>query len=186
MKKLLCKWLFHLLGWTYVVTVPDYKKCILCVAPHTSNWDFFYGKLYYTMLGKQAMFLMKKEMFVWPLGWFFRRMGGIPVDRSHKTHLTDRLASLAKRSEHFRLTITPEGTRSLNPDWKVGFYYIALKAGVPILLYGLDYKKKQVVCTQALFPSGNLEEDMDKIKHYFEHFGAKHPAQFTVGKFHNK
>lgn len=181
MKQRICKWLFHLLGWNYVVTVPDYDKCILCVAPHTSNWDFFYGKLFYMMQGKWAMFLMKKELFVGPLGWFFRKIGGIPVDRSHKTHLTDRMADLAKHSTRFQLTVTPEGTRSLNPDWKVGFYFIALKAHLPILLYGIDYKYKKIICTKAIIPSGDLEADMKEIKSYYKTFHGKHPEQFSVG-----
>lgn len=181
MKQRICKWLFQVLGWSYIVTVPDYKKCILCVAPHTSNWDFFYGKLFYMMQGKWAMFLMKKELFVGPLGWFFRRMGGIPVDRSHKTHLTDKLAEMAKQATCFQLTVTPEGTRSLNANWKVGFYFIALKANLPILLYGIDYKYKRIVCTKEIIPSGNLEEDLQTIKKYYESFHGKHPEQFTVG-----
>lgn len=181
MKQRFCRWLFHLLGWSYIVTVPDYKKCILCVAPHTSNWDFFYGKLFYMMLGKWSMFLMKKELFVGPLGWFFKRIGGIPVDRSHKTHLTDRLAESARHSAQFQLTVTPEGTRSLNANWKVGFYFIALKASLPILLYGIDYKKKMIICTKVIHPTGNLNADMNEIKRYYQDFQGKHPDQFTVG-----
>lgn len=170
-----------MLGWTTEVTVPDYKKCILCVAPHTSNWDFFYGKLFYMMQGKWALFLMKKEWFIGPLGWLFRRMGGIPVDRSHKTHLTDRLAEKAKKDEQFQLTVTPEGTRSLNDKWKVGFYFIALKAGLPILLYAIDYKYKKIVCTKVIIPSGDLDKDMEDIKQYYKKFHGRHPERFTVG-----
>ena len=70
---------FGLLGWKEDVRVPRYDKCIICVAPHTSNWDFIIAKLYYWAIGRSAGFLMKKEWFVGPLGWMFRRMGGIPV-----------------------------------------------------------------------------------------------------------
>ena len=92
----------------------------------------------------KSNFLMKKEWFFWPLGPIFRRMGGIPVWRSKQTSMTDNLAETAMRLPIFQLCITPEGTRKLNPEWKRGFYYIAQKAGIPILLYGVDYEKKLI------------------------------------------
>ena len=90
----------------------------------------------------QSNFLMKKEWFFFPLGILFKRLGGIPVIRQKKTSMTDSMAEAAKAAKTFHLCITPEGTRSANPDWKKGFYFIALKAGLPILLYGVDYEKK--------------------------------------------
>ena len=77
--------------------------------------------------------------------------------------------------------ITPEGTRSPNPDWKKGFYFIALKAGLPILLYGVDYEKKLIRCTKTIIPTGNLEDDMREIKLYFKDFKGKKPENFTIG-----
>ncbi len=180
MKRKLCGLLFRWLGWTYEVSVPDYKKCILCVAPHTSNWDFFFGKLFYAMQGKWALFLMKKEWFIGPLGYFLRKMGGIPVDRNGKHHLTDALARKAHESERFQLTVTPEGTRKRNAHWKAGFYFIALKAKLPILLYAIDYKLKKISCTKVIFPSGDMEKDMKEIKAYYRRCTGKHPAQFAT------
>ena len=127
--------LFQRLGWSEEVTVEHREKCILCVAPHTSNWDFILGQLYYRSKGRTAGFLMKKEWFFWPLGILFRKLGGIPVYRSKKTSLTDMLAERIKDVTHFELAVTPEGTRSKVKKWKRGFYFIALKAGIPIQLY---------------------------------------------------
>ena len=124
---------------------------------------------------------MKKEWFFWPLGVFFRKMGGIPVWRSKHTSMTDNLASEAQKRDSFGLCITPEGTRSLNPDWKKGFYFIALKAKLPIYLYGLDYTKRQIQCTEVIFPSGDVAKDMNKIKLYFKDFKGKKPEKFTIG-----
>lgn len=70
--------------------------------------------------------------------------------------MTEQLAEVAKNSDHFCLTITPEGTRSLSPNWKNGFYYIALNAKIPILLYGVDYTKV-IQCTRTIYPSGDIE-----------------------------
>lgn len=171
------------MGWKAEVDQPIPEKCILCVAPHTSNWDFFIGKVYYTALGRTSNFLMKKEWFFWPLGSLFRRMGGIPVERSRHTSMTDQLAQRAMESSHFSLAVTPEGTRSRNPQWKRGFYYIALKAQLPILLYGLDFGTKTIVCKRTLVPSGDVDADMRVIADYFSHFKGKHPENFALPKF---
>ena len=87
----------------------------------------------------------------------------------------------AKKRDCFGLCITPEGTRSLNPEWKKGFYFIALKAGIPILLYGVDYEKKVIQCTKMIIPSGDVEKDMREIKLYFKDFKGKKPEKFSIG-----
>lgn len=172
--------LYKKLGYTKEVTVEHPEKYIICLAPHTSNWDFFYGQLYNNAEGLTANFLMKKEWFFWPLGILFRRMGGIPVFRQKHTSMTDALAETAKKEKNFRLTITPEGTRKANAEWKKGFYFIALKAGIPILLYALDYEKKKIVCTKSIIPSGDVEKDMLEIKQYYKDFKGKKPEQFAI------
>ena len=171
------------MGWKEDVDQPTPDKCIICIAPHTSNWDFFIGKTYYTALGRTSNFLMKKEWFFWPLGPMFRRMGGIPVERSRHTSLTDQLAKLSLESTHFSLAVTPEGTRSRNTEWKRGFYYIALKAKLPILLYGIDFATKTIVCKRTLIPSGDVETDMRIIADYFKNFKGKHPENFALPTF---
>lgn len=174
--------LFRLMGWKMNVTVPQHDKCILCVAPHTSNLDFILGELFYTALGRKAGFLMKKEWFFWPLGTLFRKMGGIPVHRSKHVSLTDLLAQTARERDYFNLAVTPEGTRSRTEEWKRGFYFIALKAGIPIQLFGIDAKNKTIVCTRELFPTGNVEEDMRTIMDYYRQFEglAFYPEKFAV------
>lgn len=173
--------LFRCLGWKLDVTVEHPSKFIIALAPHTSNWDFVIGQLYMHSQGMNINFLMKKEWFFWPLGLLFRRMGGIPVYRSKHTHMTDLLANEAGVRQSFKLCITPEGTRSANPDWKYGFYYIALKAKIPVLLYGVDYEKKLIRCTKSFLPTGDIDNDMRMIKLYFKDFKGKYPNKFTIG-----
>ena len=181
MWKKICNWLLYKqMGWTANVTEDHPDKFIICLAPHTSNWDFVIGQLYSHAENMRMNYLMKKEWFFWPLGWFFRKTGGIPVFRQKKTSMTDALAESARSSEKFRLCITPEGTRKANPEWKKGFYYVALKAGIPILLYGIDYERKLIQCTKSLIPTGNIEEDMRNIKQYYIDFKGKHPESFTI------
>ena len=159
---------------------PD--EWIICLAPHTSNCDFIIGQLYSSAQGMKSNFLMKKEWFFFPLGILFKQMGGIPVIRQKKTSMTDSMAEAAKTAKTFHLCITPEGTLSPNPDCKKGFYFIALKAGIPILLYGVDYEKKLIKCTKTIIPTGDLEADMREIKQYFKGFKGKKPENFTIGE----
>ena len=170
------------MGWTTRIEVEHPDKYILCLAPHTSNWDFIIGLLYSRAEGMKINFLMKKEWFFWPLGGWFRHLGGIPVYRDKHTSMTDALADTARKTPRFRLCVTPEGTRSLNPEWKKGFYFIALKAGIPILIYGLDYQRRLIECKHVMTPSGDVEADMKKIKTYYKDFKGKKPELFTVGK----
>lgn len=170
------------MGWKKEVTEDHPDKYIVCLAPHTSNWDFIIGQLYMRAEGMRTNFMMKKEWFVGPLGVLFRNIGGVPVWRDQKTSLTDNLAQTAKEAKTFSLCITPEGTRSKNPEWKKGFYFIALKAGIPILLYGVDYQKKLIKCTKTIIPNGDLESQMREIKVYYKDFKGKKPELFTIGE----
>ena len=182
MWKKFCNWLLYKqMGWTVKVTENHPDKFIICLAPHTSNWDFLMGQLYSGAAGMKIGFLMKKEWFFWPLGNVFRCLGGIPVHRQKRTSMTDTIANTAREAREFRLCITPEGTRSPNPDWKKGFYFIAQKAELPILLYGLDYEQRLIQCTKTIIPNGDLEGQMSEIKHYFKNFKGKNPENFIVG-----
>lgn len=120
MKQAICRFIYHkLLGWKAKVNVPDFKKCIICAAPHTTNWDLFIGKLFITAIGRESGFLMKKEWFFFPLGIIFRKMGGIPVHRDKRTSMVDQLVQriekvthsiwLLHRKEHVRLIPTGKG-----------------------------------------------------------------------------
>lgn len=174
------KILYGWLGFKEEVTVELPPKYIIALAPHTSNWDFVIGNLYSRAVGIRCKFLMKKEWFFFPLGYFMRRLGGIPVYRNKRMHSTDVIAEQAMSSKEFRLCITPEGTRKANAEWKKGFYYIALKAELPILLYGLDFNERRIVCTKVVIPNGNVDAQMQEIKEYFRHFTGKHPEKFAL------
>lgn len=183
MKKAFYRFIFHrLLGWKTYLTVPNYDKCVICAAPHTSNWDLFIGKLFYGALGRKACFMMKKEWFFFPLGILFKAMGGIPVNRDKRTSMVDQMAERFAKNDQFHLAITPEGTRKANPDWKKGFYYIALKAHVPIVLIGIDYPSKTISATKVVIPTGDFENEMREIKRYFKSFHGKNPANFSTGE----
>lgn len=182
MKKAICSFIyFKLLGWKAVIDVPDYEKYIICAAPHTSNWDFIIGKLFYCAIGRTAGFMMKKEWFFFPLGCLLKAMGGMPINRKKNESTVEAVSKEIKNSKTFHLAITPEGTRSPNPNWKKGFYYIALKADVPIVLIGIDYKTKTITAGKEIMPSGDYEKDIKEIKTYFKQFTGKYPENFQTG-----
>ena len=168
------------MGFSSDFTVEKPTKFILALAPHTSNWDFIIGLLYSYSEDFHCNFLIKKEWFFWPMGVLFRSMGGIPVERNRHVSLTDRVAEAAMKADRFELAVTPEGTRSLATKWKRGFYFIALKAGLPIQLYAIDYKNKRIVCTKELVPSGDVEADMRLIMDYYRPYEGKYPGKFAV------
>lgn len=179
MKQRLFSFIFHkILGWKSDFKVEIPRKSILCVAPHTSNWDLLMGKLFYGANKRKASFMMKKEWFKFPLGYFFRAIGGIPVNRGKKNSLVEQMSQLFKEKDEFNLAITPEGTRKPNPNWKKGFYYIAYGAQVPITLIGIDYTKKTITVGKELIPSGDYEKDIILIKDFFKQFKGKNPANF--------
>lgn len=180
------KWILKVLGWKTLVIVEEPKKSIICVAPHTSNWDFLIGQLYYSALGRKSSFLMKKSWFFFPIGNLLRGLGGIPIDRSKSTSVTDQLAEEFKKRDTLHLAITPEGTRSLVQKWKMGFYHIAVKANVPIQLAYFDYGKKEMGITEIIYPSGDEKADLKKIFDYYKNVEARFPEKFNLSAFNRK
>jgi len=130
---------------------------------------------------------MKKSWLFFPMGSMLRSMGGIPVDRSKRTSVTDQMAEEFKKRENFHLAITPEGTRSLVKKWKMGFYHIAVKAAVPIELAYFDYAKKEMGITTVFYPTGDENADLEKIQEYYKDVIPCHPELFyNPGKLVNK
>jgi len=108
----LLTWIFHRLGWRLDGVIPDYPKFLMAVAPHTSGWDFVIGMLARSALKlNHVKFLGKKELFDGPFGWFFRRVGGTPVDRTASTDLVAQSVQHFSNNERFVLAMAPEGTR---------------------------------------------------------------------------
>jgi 1-acyl-sn-glycerol-3-phosphate acyltransferase len=172
---------FKLLGWKIIGSIPsDLKQYVMVVAPHTSNWDFMVGLAARSILGIDTRYVGKKELFRWPFGWLFRKLGGYPVDRSKNTNFVDAVADLFKEHKEFSICLTPEGTRSYAPNWKTGFYYIALKAGIPVLMVGFDYSSKSVVIEPPFHPSGDIESDIEKMKQFFRKMKGKIPEKGVI------
>lgn len=171
----LAKKLLNMIGWKVVGNYPDVKKFILIVAPHTSNWDFVIGIIARFAMGRKVYFLAKHQLFNPLSGWFFKSLGGFPVHRGKKHDLVEQVVSEFQQHDEFILGITPEGTRSPVTRWKTGFYHIACKAEVPIVMVGFDYQKKEMAIQQPVYPSGDIEKDFSKITAYFSTVKGRYP-----------
>ena len=173
----LLKWM----GWGVEVSVPDLPKAIICVAPHTSNWDFLIGELAIRAVGRKAGFMMKSSWFFFPLGCLFKALGGIPVKRRNKQQsLVDVMVQRFNAEQRLVVAITPEGTRSRTAAWHTGFLRIAREANVPIMLAVIDYRMKKAIINDMFIPTGDTEADMRVIKQYYTPFTRRHPENFTT------
>lgn len=172
--------ILKLFGWKVTVTVPDYPKCVICVAPHTSNWDFILGKLAYASINRKAGFLMKEAWFFFPFGLFFKAIGGIPVPKKRGSELTDAIVNRFNNSSKMTIAVTPEGTRKRTANWRKGFLYIAVGANVPIVLGAIDFSKKEIYLTDTFYPTTDVEVDMKYIKNYYKDFKGIYPEKFTT------
>ncbi|MGB5943560.1 MAG: 1-acyl-sn-glycerol-3-phosphate acyltransferase [Leeuwenhoekiella sp.] len=157
------------LGWKRVGEIPrDIKKMVIIAAPHTSWHDFYMALLYRKIIGLEIKFVGKKELFRWPFGWYFRKVGGMPLDRTPGQNKVQAIASLFEINEELRLTLAPEGTRKKVTEWKTGFYYIALEAKVPIVPVAMDFGKKEHRVAHPFYPTGNIDEDLPKLMSFYE------------------
>ncbi|MBK8519348.1 MAG: 1-acyl-sn-glycerol-3-phosphate acyltransferase [Chitinophagaceae bacterium] len=177
MLRLFLKLYWKFFGWKISGTFPhQYKKIVLAVAPHTHWVDVMTGFIARQALQiEHAKFLGKKELFVWPLGWILRKMGGTPVDRFAKKGMVDQVVALFNAHETFMLGISPEGTRKRVDSLRTGFYHIAKKAGVPIVPIGFDYANRRVVVGDAFFPGEDEAADLKKIIAFYADITGKRP-----------
>lgn len=171
-------------GWSVEITAPRRNKCVICVAPHTSNWDFVLGLSAYRSLGRDANFLMKKFWFFFPMKYLFYHFGGIPVESSRKTgkSLVAQIVDDFGTRSYLNLAVTPEGTRSRQPEWHTGFLRIATEANVPVQLGVIDFANKRIIIKDEIQPSGDVEADMKRVKAYYAQYSdaAKFPEKFAL------
>lgn len=170
-----CRWLMKLTGWQFEGELPTNGRYIIIVGPHTSNWDFIIGVIARGALSQNIHFLGKHQLFLPPWGWFFKAMGGSPVDRRKNNNLVDAVAKLFAEDDQYKLALAPEGTRSEVKRWKTGFYHIAKKAQVPIIPIGFDFGRKTIVITQPHAPGDNMVADMNQLMQFFRTIKGKKP-----------
>ncbi|MCK5862283.1 MAG: lysophospholipid acyltransferase family protein, partial [Candidatus Hydrogenedentes bacterium] len=162
-----------IIGWKKEGKLPDLPKFVLIAAPHTSNWDLpimlalgflFHGSLFW---------MMKESAFRPPFGYFFKWLGGIPIDRSKTNGVVGQCIDTFSKHEEFILVVPPEGTRKKVRAWKTGFYHVAAGADVPIALGYLDYKRRRGGVNKVFYPTGDYEKDIQEIQSFYKTITAK-------------
>ena len=183
----ICKLSLRLLGWKLDPRVPEISRYVLIGYPHTSNFDFVLAMLARGALQYQFRFVAKHTLFWWPLGAVMRSLGGIPVDRRVSTGFIAQLAERFKQAQqsdtHLVIGLMPEGTRSLQPHWKTGFYYLAKAAGVPIVPAYIDYRSHQIGLGMPIYTTNDRQQDLEKIQEFYSDVHGRFPKKATPIQF---
>tara|TARA_Y100000385_G_scaffold88225_1_gene90764 strand:+ start:2590 stop:3132 length:543 start_codon:yes stop_codon:yes gene_type:complete len=167
----------RLLGWSFggFDQFSSVKKAVVIAAPHTSWHDFYIGVLLRSIIQIEANFVGKESLFNPITGWFFKALGGAPIKRNGNENQVDAIARLFNNRKIFRMVLAPEGTRKKVDTWKTGFYYIAKKANVPIVMITFDFKNKKNWISEPFFPTDDIDSDFEFMRSFFEGVIGKVP-----------
>ncbi len=171
--------LLKIAGWRVVGPLPDLRKYLVIAAFHTSNWDFVIGVCAAFILRIRPYWIGKDNLFIPPFDRFFRRLGGLPIDRSRSQNMVERTIRVFREHQDLVIALAPEGTRKKIAYWKSGFYRIAVGAGVPIVLAFIDYPSKSCGIGGVIHPTGDLKTDMSRIREFYSRFSGKFPGMMT-------
>ena len=166
---------FKVLGWRLVGNLNLLKKCVVIAAPHTHWQDLFIAVMARKIMQKEINFIGKKELFKFPLGYFLRKLGGKPVKRGKKSNNVKSIADIFKKTDLFRLALSPEGTRKKVEVWKTCFYYISKEANVPIISSSLNFKDKEIKISDPYYLTDSKERDIKFLMSFFKDIKGKIP-----------
>ena len=164
--------------WKLIGGPPDTQKFVLIAAPHTSNWDLLWLLMMAWAHEIPIRWLAKAELFVGPVGWFLRSLGGVPVRRQQSENRVEVSAQAFTENERLVLVVPPEGTRSYTDHWRSGFLYIARAAGVPLVPSALDYGAKVGEIGAPVDPGQHTAEVMDELRSFYRGRAGRKPELF--------
>jgi 1-acyl-sn-glycerol-3-phosphate acyltransferase len=177
---LLGKLFYKSLGWKVVGEVPADPKLVVTAGLHTTNWDGFFFMFGMWYLRLRMDWMIKKEVVRGPFGWFVKKMGAMPIDRSSSSNTVDQVVEKINQRDRIMLVLSPEGTRRKTDHWKTGFYWIAHNSGAPLYFARLDYKKKTLFLDIPPMPTtGDIEADMEIIWDVFRPINARYPEKVS-------
>lgn len=168
-------------GWRRVGELPELPKFVVCVVPHTSNWDFvigYAGKMSYNL---RAGWLGKASLFRGPMGPLLRFMGGIAVNRSAAHGVVGEAVDRFSSVDQLVLGVAPEGTRRKVDRWKSGFYHIARESGVPIVPVALDWGTRRLRVGPTLHPTDDEAADIETLQSFFRTVRGRVPERAFPG-----
>lgn len=162
-----------LCGWKLVGEFPDVPRAVLIAAPHSSWWDGFWGLIMKMAIGIDISFMGKRELFVGPLGWALRRLGGIPVERGTTHGVVEQMSERLRQADSFWIGISPEGTRKRVEKWRTGFWHIAREAHVPIVLVYFHYPERTIGVGPLFVTSADVEADIERLRAFYAPWQGK-------------
>lgn len=168
------------LGWKITGDYAGLQKSVTIFAPHTAHLDFFYGKLGYTELGVKFKFLSKKELFFFPMNLIMRALGSIPVRGVKGKNAIFQVAEMLNNTDELHIVVSPEGWIKKVSKWNKGFFYMAQKAKVPIVVSTLDYSKKEMGVKAIIYDTSDFKTVMAEIDTIYKEVQGKNPDQFVL------
>lgn len=169
--------LLRLGGWTMVGELPAVAKAVIIAAPHTSNWDGYWGLVLKVAMELDVTFFAKHTLFWFPLNLLLRGLGGIPLDRGRAGSAVKQAIEMLDANERFYFALSPEGTRAKTLCWKTGFYRIAESANVPVVLGFFDYANKRVGLGPTLVLTGDRASDLAICRGFYQGFAGRWPEK---------
>jgi len=171
--------ILRVFGWRLVGELPRLKKYVIIIGPHTSNWDFFIFVLVKYHFRIKVSFIGKHTIFIGPIGWALRKLGGIPVKRTSAHNVVDKIVEEFLVRDAMVFALSPEGTRSYLDHWKSGFYHIARKANVPVQTAFLDVDTKRIGWGPLLYLTDDRDKDLKKIAEFYSDKKGFKPEKFS-------
>ncbi len=166
------------MGWKVAGSIPNEKRILIVAAPHTSNWDFVIGMGALLGLNAKIRWIGKHTLFKPGISWFFRWLGGIPVNLKNPASLIEDVSNMIKKDRGLMIGVAPEGTRKKINRWKTGFLRIAKTTQSKILFISIDAPSKTIKIANTLFtPTEDKENDLEFVKSYFRNFKGINPDQ---------
>ena len=169
MMSIISRMILNIIGFKITGKIPyEIKKNVMVVVPHTSNWDFPLGLLVRSAIRYKISYVAKHTLFKPGIGWFFKALGGIPVNRTRSTNSVKVMANLFEETDKLAIVIAPEGTRKKVDTLKKGFYYISKQAGVPIIPIKFDYKNREINFGEPFYHTDDEQADLEYFDEYFK------------------
>lgn len=167
------RWLLRLGGWRMEGAFPDLPKVVLIGAPHSSNWDGFWGFVAKVALGLDIRIIAKQQLFWWPLGVLLTKLGVIPVNRGAAGNLVDEIVKRFDREEKLWIGIAPEGTRKRVERWKAGFWKIAKGANLVVVPAYFHYPDKVIGIGEPFVLGDDMHADLARIRAWYTPWQGK-------------
>ncbi len=169
-----------ILGWKIKGDFPDLKKSITIFAPHTAHTDALYGKLGIAQMGVKYLFLSKKELFFFPMNIIMKKFGSMAVRGVKDKNAIYQVVEILNNTDELHVVISPEGWIRKVTKWNKGFYYMAKKAKVPIIVTSMDYQKKEIEIKGVIYDLDDYTNVIKQLNMMYKDVTGKVHRNFSL------